>query len=122
MDQYIPLLVLFGIGVALSGGFVLISRLIGKGTPTAEKMTPYECGIDPIGGPRHRFSVKFYLIAMLFILFDVEVVFLYPWAKIFNEFKMAGFGGFLFIEMFIFLGVLALGLVYVWKRGALEWE
>ncbi|OGQ45290.1 MAG: NADH-quinone oxidoreductase subunit A [Deltaproteobacteria bacterium RIFCSPLOWO2_02_FULL_46_8] len=122
MDSYFPLLVLFGIGIALSGGFVILSAFTGKKKPTPEKMTPYECGLDPIGAPRQRFSVKFYLIAVLFILFDIETVFLYPWASLFKQFKSAGLGGFIFIEMVVFLGVLALGLVYVWRRGALEWE
>lgn len=122
MAEYFPLLVLFAIGVGLSGGFVLLSHFIGKKRPTVEKMTPYECGLDPIGTPRQRFSVKFYLVAMLFILFDIEVVFLYPWAKLFKEFKALGMGGLIFGEMVVFLGVLGLGLVYVWKRGALDWE
>lgn len=122
MQEYIPLLMLFVIGIALSGGFVLISSFVGKKKPTPEKMMPYECGLDPVGAPRQRFSVKFYLIAMLFILFDIEVVFLYPWAKLFKEFKAASLGGLIFMEMVVFLSVLGLGLVYVWKRGALEWE
>lgn len=122
MEEYFSLLVLFAIGVVLSGGFVLLSHFIGKKKPTPEKMIPYECGIDPIGTPRERFSVKFYLVAVLFILFDIEVVFLYPWAKLFHSFKAAGQGALIFGEMVVFLGVLGLGLVYVWKRGALEWE
>lgn len=122
LETYFPILVLAGIGLALSGGFVLLSHFIGKKNPTAEKMLPYECGIDPIGTPRNRFSVKFYLIAMLFILFDIEIVFLYPWAKLFKEFKAAGLGTFIFMEMVVFLSILGLGLVYVWKRGALDWE
>ena len=85
-------------------------------------MGPYECGVDPVGSPHQRFSVKFYMVAMLFILFDIEVVFLYPWAKLFKEFKLAGMGTMLFGEMVVFMAVLGLGLVYVWRRGALEWE
>lgn len=122
MADYFPLLILFAIGAGLSGGFVFLSHFIGPKRPTPEKMTPYECGVDPVGTPRERFSIKFYLIAMLFILFDIEVVFLFPWARLFNEFNAAGMGGLIFAEMAIFLGVLGLGLVYVWKRGALEWE
>lgn len=122
MSPYFSLLVLFGIGIALSGGFVILSQLIGKKRPTPEKMTPYECGVDPISSSRQRYSVRFYLIAMLFILFDIEVVFLYPWAKLFREFVAEGAGKFLFGEMVFFLGVLTLGLVYVWRRGALEWD
>ena len=119
MAVYFPLLILFVIGVALSGGFVLLSHFIGKKKSTPEKMMPYECGVDPVGSSRERFSVKFYLVAMLFILFDIEVVFLYPWARLFNEFKAAGLGALMFGEMVVFLSVLGLGLVYVWKRGAL---
>lgn len=122
MEPYFPLLVLFAIGVALSGGFVLLSNFLGKRRPTPEKMTPYECGIDPVGTPRERFSIKFYLVAMLFILFDIEVVFLYPWAKLFKVFKLEGQGGLIFGEMVVFLSILGLGLVYCWRRGALDWE
>lgn len=122
MGEYIPLLFLFLIGAGLSLGFVLLSHFVGKKKPTPEKMTPYECGLDPVGPSRQRFSVKFYLVAMLFILFDIEVVFLYPWAKLFKEFKAMGMGLLIFGEMVVFLGVLGIGLVYVWKRGALEWE
>lgn len=122
MENYFSIAVLFAIGIGLSGGFVVLSYFVGKKKPTREKMLPYECGLDPIGSPRQRFSVKFYLIAMLFILFDIEVVFLYPWAVLFKEFKAAGLGPMIFGEMVVFLGVLTLGLVYVWKRDALEWE
>lgn len=122
MSEYIPLLMLFVIGLALSGGFTLLSAVIGKKQYNKEKMGPYECGLDPIGNPRQRFSVKFYLVAILFILFDIEVAFLYPWAALFNDFKAAGLGTFVFVEMMVFLGVLALGLIYVFKRRALEWE
>lgn len=122
MSPYYSLLVLFGIGALISVGFVIVSRFIGRKKATSEKMMPYECGLDPVEGARHRFSVKFYLIAMLFILFDIEVVFMYPWAKLFHEFKALGLGALLFVEMVIFLGILILGYVYVLKRGALEWE
>ena len=123
MNQYIPLLMLFVIGIALSGGFVLLSYFVGVKKPTAEKMTPYECGVDPaIGSPRERMSVKFYLVAMLFILFDIEVVFLYPWATLFREFKYNGFGTLMFMEMLFFISILGMGLVYVIQRKGLEWE
>lgn len=122
MSEYIPLLMLFTIGLALSGGFTLLSSIIGKKKYNREKMGPYECGLDPIGSSRQRYSVKFYLVAILFILFDIEVVFLYPWAVLFNDFKAAGLGIFVFVEMMVFLGVLALGLIYVFKRRALDWE
>ncbi|MFH1624392.1 MAG: NADH-quinone oxidoreductase subunit A, partial [Pseudomonadota bacterium] len=85
--------------------------------PTPQKMMPYECGVDPIGTARRRFSVKFYIIAMLFIIFDIEAVFLYPWAVVFKDLKVFGF-----IEMGIFIVILFIGLIYAWKKGALEWE
>ena len=122
MSPYVPLLMLFAIGAGLGGVFVVVSYFIGLKRSTKEKNIPYECGLDPVGGARQRFSVKFYLVAMLFILFDIEVIFLYPWAKIFRDFKAIHLGGLLFFEMAAFLGVLVLGLAYVWKRGALEWD
>ena len=82
----------------------------------------YECGLDPIGSARERFPVKFYLVAMLFILFDVEVVFLYPWAVLFKEFVRSGSGIFVFTEMLIFLGILVAGLLYIYGQRALDWE
>ena len=122
LENWTPILLFF----TLVTGFALVSvvgsRIIGMRKPTPEKAAPYECGMNPVGTARERFSVKFYLVAMLFILFDIEVVFLYPWAQLFKEFKLAGLGSLIFGEMVIFLGVLGLGLVYVWKRGALEWE
>lgn len=122
MSPYVPILMLFLIGIGLSVGFVLLSHFVGTHKPNPAKMGPYECGLDPVGSPRRRFSVKFYLVAMLFILFDIEVVFLYPWAVLFKEFKGAGLGGILFVEMAIFLAILTIGLVYVFRRRALDWE
>jgi NADH-quinone oxidoreductase subunit A len=106
---------------ALSAGFALfiiaLSAVFGKKKITPQKMLPYECGMDPIGPTRKPFSVKFYIIAMLFIIFDIEAVFLYPWAVIFRELKIFGL-----IEMAVFIAILLAGFVYVWKKGALEWE
>src|SRR5262245_40534075 len=121
MNSYIPLLMLFAF-VALLGGIILaLSHLVSPKKFLAEKMRTYECGFDPIGDPRHRFSVKFYLVAMLFILFDVEVVFLYPWAVLFKENVQAGQGPLMMAEMGIFLGILTVGLIYVYARKALDW-
>ena len=78
---------------------------------------PYECGLDPVGEPRRRFSIRFYVIAMLFILFDIEAIFLYPWAVIFKDLKIFGF-----MEMLVFIVILLVGFAYAWKKGALEWE
>lgn len=117
LDSYLPILVLilFAVGFALVS--VGLSALIGQKKPNAIKLAPYECGVPLIGSARERFSIKFYIIAMLFILFDVEAVFLYPWAVIFKRLGMFGF-----IEMGVFILILLLGYVYVWKKGALEWE
>ncbi|HSA60109.1 MAG TPA: NADH-quinone oxidoreductase subunit A [bacterium] len=122
MNPYIPLLMLFGF-VGLLGVIILaLSHLVSPKKDSAAKMQTYECGFDPIGDSRHRFSVKFYLVAMLFILFDVEVVFLYPWAVLFKESAQTGLGPFLMIEMGIFLGILVIGLAYVYARKALDWK
>jgi NADH-quinone oxidoreductase subunit A len=95
----------------------LFSRLIGEKRPSEVKLAPYECGMPPVGSARERFSVKFYIIAMLFIVFDIEVVFMYPWAVMFKRLGLFGF-----LEMGVFILILLVGYVYVWKKGALEWE
>lgn len=117
MTHYLPIFVLFIIAAGFAVTNVVFSALLGTRKPTPEKLTPYECGIDPIGSARERFSVKFYLIAMLFVIFDIEVVFLYPWAVAFQSLKLFGF-----IEMLIFIGILFVCYAYIWKRGGLEWE
>jgi NADH-quinone oxidoreductase subunit A len=112
-----PVLVLFVIAVAFAGGAIILSSLLGPKRPSRVKNEAYECGIDPVGDARLRFSVKFYIIAMLFILFDIEAIFLYPWAVMFNQLRLFGL-----MEMFAFLGFLVLGYIYLWRRGALEWD
>ncbi len=114
--NYLPLLIHFLVALALAGVIVLLSSLVGYRRPTAAKMSPYECGMTPVGDARGRFSVKFYLVAMLFILFDVEAVFLYPWAVILRDLKMFGFW-----EMLVYIGIMLVGFFYVWKKGALDW-
>jgi len=114
--RYLPLLMHFGIATALASAIVVLSYFIGQHKPTRAKVSPYECGVQPIGDARGRFSVKFYLVAMLFILFDVEAVFLYPWAVILRELKMFGFW-----EMMIYIAIVLVGLFYVWKKGVLDW-
>jgi NADH-quinone oxidoreductase subunit A len=114
--RYLPLLMHFGIATGLASAIVTLSWLIGQHKPGLAKMSPYECGVQPIGDTRGRFSVKFYLVAMLFILFDVEAVFLYPWAVILRELKMFGFW-----EMMLYIAILVVGLFYVWKKGVLDW-
>ena len=114
--RYLPLLVHFSIAFGLAGAIVVLSYFIGQHKPSRAKVSPYECGVQPIGDARGRFSVKFYLVGMLFILFDVEAVFLYPWAVILRELKLFGF-----FEMLVYVGIVLVGLFYVWKKGVLDW-
>ncbi len=114
--NYLPLLIHFLVAMALAGAIVTLSYFIGYRRPTPAKMSPYECGMTPVGDARERFSVKFYLVAMLFILFDIEAVFLYPWAVILRDLKMFGFW-----EMLVYIGIMLVGFFYVWKKGALDW-
>ncbi len=114
--NYLPLLMHFIVAGLLASVIVTLSWIIGQRKPTRAKMSPYECGMAPIGDARERFSVKFYMVAMLFILFDVEAVFLYPWAVILKELKMFGFW-----EMMVYIGIFLVGFFYVWKKGVLDW-
>ncbi|MBV9573873.1 MAG: NADH-quinone oxidoreductase subunit A [Acidobacteriales bacterium] len=114
--RYLPLLIHFLLAAALAGAVVTLSWVIGYRRPTRAKVSPYECGITPVGDARGRFSVKFYLVAMLFILFDVEAVFLYPWAVILRQLKMYGFW-----EMLVYIGIVLVGFFYIWKEGVLDW-
>jgi NADH-quinone oxidoreductase subunit A len=115
--DYLPILILVVLAALFAGGSMVISALLGPRRPTPEKLSPYECGIEPVGSARERFSVKFYLVAMLFIIFDMETVFLYPWAVVYKELKVFGVAA-----MGTFLLILLVGFVYVWKKGGLEWE
>lgn len=119
--RYLPFLIhiLMAGGIALA--IILLSWLIGQRKPTRAKMSPYECGMTPVGDSRERFSVKFYLVAMLFILFDVEAVFIYPWAVILRELKALGQGLFGLMEMLVYIGIFLVGFFYVWKKGVLDW-
>jgi len=119
--RYLPLLIHFLIAGALATGMVLLSWIIGYRRPTRAKLSPYECGMTPVGDARERFSVKFYLVAMLFILFDVEAVFLYPWAIILKDLKAMGQGLFAISEMFIYIAIVLVGFFYIWKKGVLDW-
>jgi len=114
--RYLPLLFHVVVASVIAIAIVTLSWLIGKRKPTRAKLMPYECGMDPVGDARQRFSVKFYLVAMLFILFDVEAIFLYPWAVILKDLKMFGFW-----EMLVYIGIVLVGLFYVWKKGVLDW-
>lgn len=117
MGDYLPIFILILLATGFALGTLVMSHFMGKRTYEKVKLSVYECGMEPVGDARLRFSVKFYLIAMLFILFDVETVFLYPWAVVFMDLRWFGF-----IEMLVFIGILLLSFVYLWKRGALEWE
>ncbi len=117
LDIYLPILTLIVIAVCFAIGSVVFSRLIGQKKPSAVKLAPYECGMPPVGTARERFSVKFYLVAMTFIIFDIEVVFMYPWAVVFKELGLYGAAA-----MGVFVFVLIVGFVYEWKKGGLEWE
>jgi NADH-quinone oxidoreductase subunit A len=116
-DSYIPLLILLGISAAQAIGMVVLSEAVSPTKKTRVKSSPYESGIDPLGSTRERFSVKFYVVAILFIVFDVETVFLVPWAVVMREVGVAGF-----VAATIFIFILTVGLIYEWKKGALEWD
>ena len=115
--RYLPLLIHFMVAGALATAIVVLSWVVGYRRPTRAKMAPYECGMMPVGDARQRFSVKFYLVAMLFILFDVEAVFLYPWAVILRDLKMFGFW-----EMLVYIGIVLAGYWYIVKKGVIDWN
>ena len=117
MGGWDGLAIMIAVGVGFGAVSILLGHVLGPRHPTPEKMAPYECGMPPVGDARERFNIWFYIIGMEFIIFDVEIAFLYPWAVAFHEIK-----GPAFLGMAIFLGIIALSLVYAWKRGALQWE
>jgi NADH-quinone oxidoreductase subunit A len=117
LGAYLPILLLVIVAVLFGTASLVFSSLIGPKKPSALKLSPYESGCEPVGTARERFSIKFYLIAMLFILFDIEAVFLYPWAILYKRLGVFGLA-----EMGVFIVILFVGYIYVWKKGALEWE
>jgi NADH-quinone oxidoreductase subunit A len=117
LQTYFPLAATFVLAGILAVALVGLAALLGPRHPSAIKAGPFECGSDPIGSARERFGVKFYLVALLFIVFDVEAVFVYPWAVLLKELGWPGY-----VEMAIFAFTLVVGLAYVWKKGALDWE
>jgi len=121
LSQYLPILIYLGIAFALSAAFVFlpmgVARLTGAHNPTAEKESEYECGFPAFEEPRSQFDVRFYLVAILFIVFDLEAAFLFPWSVSFLEMGWAAW-----ITMMVFIGELVFGLIYAWKMGALDWE
>ncbi len=116
-SAYLPILIFLMVATAFGLGALLIGEFFRLKRPYPEKLMPYESGNPPVGEPRYRFSVKFYIIAMLFVVFDVEAVFLYPWALVFDR-----LGLFAFVEMIIFIAILLIGYVYAWKREAFVWD
>ena len=114
---YIPIAVLVGIGIFLAGLLVTLSLALGPRRPSARKLTPYESGMAPIGEAQRRLPVRFYLVAVLFILFDIEIIFLLPWAVTFRQLGLFGLA-----EVLVFMVILIVGYYWVWKKGALEWE
>ena len=121
--DYAPIGVMFLVAIGFAASQILVTQLIGPRKRTAVKLMPYECGKDPVGSARERFSVKFYLIAMLFILFDIEVIFLVPWAVVFKSLAALSpaMRWFVYLEMMVFVGLLLAGYIYVVKKGAFDW-
>ena len=116
-ESYFPILLQAALAMAIAGGMLLASALLGHRVKNKAKDLPYECGIVPVGDARGRFSVKFYMVAMLFILFDVEAVFLYPWVVVFRELGMFGF-----LEMLVYMTVILAGFFYIYKMGVIDWN
>lgn len=115
--NYLPILIFFGIAGGLSCLMVIASLLVGAHKPDVEKLSAYECGFDAFSDAHHKFDVRYYLVAILFIIFDLEIAFLFPWAVTLGKIGMFGFW-----SMVSFLGILTIGFIYEWKKGALEWE
>ena len=115
--QYLPILIFLSIAIGLASVIVLASLIIARQKPDSEKLSPYECGFEPFEDARIKFDIRFYLVAILFIIFDLEVAFLFPWAVSLGDIGMFGFW-----SMVVFLSILTIGFVYEWKKGALEWE
>ena len=117
LEEYLPVLIFFGIAGGLCSILLVTSYLLAPQAPDSEKLSPYECGFEPFTDSRNRFDVRFYLVAILFIIFDLEIAFLFPWAV-----SLKNIGIFGFSAMMIFLGLLTIGFVYEWRKGGLEWD
>ncbi|HEX5611256.1 MAG TPA: NADH-quinone oxidoreductase subunit A [Burkholderiales bacterium] len=117
LGEYFPILMFLMVGLAIGVLPVALGRLFGPHKPDPEKLSPYECGFEAFEDARMKFDVRYYLVAILFILFDLEIAFLFPWATVINDIGFAGF-----VSMMVFLGILVVGFVYEWRKGALEWE
>ena len=119
--DYLPILLLLLFAIGFAGVNLALTHLLGPKKPTRSKLSVYESGVQPVGNARQRFTIRFDLIAMLFIIFDIEVVFLFPWAMVFKKFAENS-GYFILIEMLVFIGILFLGYIYAWKKGGLTWD
>ena len=117
---YFPILILMLVGLTVGGAILILSTWLGQGIPNKRKNMPFECGVPSFGSARQRFSVRFYLVAILFLLFDVEGIFFFPWAVVYK--KYLSINSFILIEMALFAAILLVGYVYVLRKGALEWE
>jgi NADH-quinone oxidoreductase subunit A len=116
MHGWLPVLIMIGFGAGFALVNITLSKFVGPKHPTPEKIAPYECGMPPVGDARERHPVKFYLVAMIFLLFDIEVAFLYPWALAIRELRWTGF-----VQLMVFFAILLAGYVYVWRKGVLDW-
>ena len=117
LEQYFPILLFIAVGLALGAVLLTVGSIVSPNRPDPEKLSPYECGFEAFEDARMKFDVRYYLVAILFILFDLEIAFLFPWAVVLPEIGFAGF-----VAMMIFLLILVVGFIYEWKKGALEWE
>ena len=117
LQNYLPILIFIIIGLGLGTVLILMGAMLGPRRPDSEKLSPYECGFEAFEDSRMKFDVRYYLVAILFIIFDLEIAFLFPWAVVLDQIGLFGF-----FAMVLFLGILVVGFVYEWKKGALEWE
>src|SRR3954451_10585657 len=116
MHGWLPILIMFGFAFGFAAFNVALSKMVGPKRPTAEKLAPYECGMPPVGDARDRHPVKFYMVAMVFLLFDIEVAFLYPWALAIRQLRWTGF-----MQLIVFFLILLTGYIYIWRKGVLDW-
>jgi NADH-quinone oxidoreductase subunit A len=116
VDSWFPIVLMLLMGAGFATGGVIVSQFLGPRHPTAEKLAPYECGVPPVGDARERQSVKFYLVAMIFLLFDIEVAFVYPWTMALRDLGWVGF-----FQIIVFFSILLTGYIYVWRKGVLDW-
>ena len=117
LESYLPILIFIGTGIGVGVVAIALGFIVGPHKPDPEKLSPYECGFEAFEDSRMRFDVRYYLVAILFIIFDLEIAFLFPWAVVLDQIGMFGY-----LAMVVFLGILVIGFIYEWKKGALEWE